>query len=247
MEETSDSEYELAHEKFPEEELIDKALENLDFVKYSLPEKSIPSKGDQEETELLQNQSCNDTYYDENELLKVRDEVLSLKNEANIHFNANDCNKAMELYTEAIQLCKHQLNDIRSVLHANRAACHIKNSQFNEAEEDSSSAIELDPLYLKAFLRRAHAREMLDKLTPALEDYRKVLEIDPGQLTAKEAASRLPEQISIQQEKMKEECIGKLKDLGNIVLKPFGLSTDNFKMAQDPTSGGYNIKFSQEK
>jgi hypothetical protein len=43
-------------------------------------------------------------------------------------------------------------------------------------------------------------------------------------------------------EKEVSEMMGKLKDLGNGILKPFGLSTDMFKM-QKGDDGGYSMSY----
>lgn len=42
-----------------------------------------------------------------------------------------------------------------------------------------------------------------------------------------------------------QEMISKLKDFGNMCLKPFGLSTDNFEMVQQP-GGGYSISMKKK-
>ncbi len=41
---------------------------------------------------------------------------------------------------------------------------------------------------------------------------------------------------------MKDEALGKLKELGNSILGNFGMSLDNFKMTQDPATGSWNIR-----
>lgn len=72
-----------------------------------------------------------------------------------------------------------------------------------------------------------------------------MLELDPGNHEARAAQIRLPPLINERNEKMKAEMIDKLKDLGNLVLRPFGLSTSNFEMKQDPNTGSYSINFNQ--
>jgi len=49
--------------------------------------------------------------------------------------------------------------------------------------------------------------------------------------------------VDAAKEKEVGEMVGKLKDLGNGILKPFGLSTDMFKFQKDEKTGGYNMTF----
>lgn len=48
------------------------------------------------------------------------------------------------------------------------------------AIEDCSKAIELEPNYVKALLRRAQLYEFTEKLDESLADFKKILEIDPS-------------------------------------------------------------------
>ncbi|KAI1205797.1 uncharacterized protein F4807DRAFT_470606 [Annulohypoxylon truncatum] len=104
----------------------------------------------------------------------------------------------------------------------------------------------------KALMRRARARSELggwSNLAGAEEDY-KIL----SAMTNLSGADRkivqtqlkiLPQRTKAAQEKEMSEMWGKLKDLGNGILKPFGLSTDNFQMVKDENTGGYSMNFSQ--
>ena len=95
---------------------------------------------------------------------------------------------------------------------------------------------------MNTHFRRAVLYEETNMYDESLDDFKKVLEIDPENSDARSAQLRLPTLINEKNEKMKEEMIEKLKDLGNMVLRPFGLSTNNFEMKQDPT-GSYSINF----
>ena len=54
-------------------------------------------------------------------------------------------------------------------------------------------------------------------------DYARAMEIEPSNQSAIDGVRRVNELVQKKQEKEKEELVGKLKDLGNMVLKPFGI------------------------
>lgn len=87
-------------------------------------------------------------------------------------------------------------------------------------------------------------------LSSALEDYT-LLSSTPAywtclppsdRKTVRTALLELPPQIEAAKQREVGEMMGKLKDLGNTVLKPFGLSTENFKVVQGE-GGGYSLSF----
>ncbi|KAK2585929.1 hypothetical protein KPH14_010513 [Odynerus spinipes] len=176
----------------------------------------------------------------------LKDEAEKLKNEGNVLFKDGDYMKAMSLYTQGLQTCPLTYSKERAILYSNRAAAKAKCMEEKEsAISDCTKAIELNPSYVKAYVRRAQLYEETEKLDEALEDYKKILTFDPSHSEANYAIRRLPPLIQERNEKLKEEMLGKLKDLGNMVLKPFGLSTNNFELQKDPNSGGYSVKFHQ--
>ncbi|KAI0482955.1 hypothetical protein GGR56DRAFT_216694 [Xylariaceae sp. FL0804] len=104
----------------------------------------------------------------------------------------------------------------------------------------------------KALMRRARARSELggwSNLSGAEEDYKLLSAMenlsDADRKIVRSQLRSLPPRVKVAQEKEMGEMWGKLKDLGNGILKPFGLSTDNFNMVKDEKTGGYSMNFSQ--
>jgi len=112
---------------------------------------------------------------------------------------------------------------------------------------------EVQKLRVKALLRRAKANNEIGSwsaLQTAEEDYRLLLSprlaasVSPLDLkSAKTVMATLPKRLEEAKKKDVDEMMGKLKELGNGLLKPFGLSTDAFKFVKDEKTGGYSVNF----
>ncbi|XP_071195764.1 tetratricopeptide repeat protein 1-like isoform X1 [Salvelinus alpinus] len=181
----------------------------------------------------------------EEETESRREESMSLKDKGNSQFKSGEHTEAESSYTAALGLCPVCYSKERAILFSNRAAARLHLDKNERAIADCTKAIELNPNYMRAILRRAELYEKTDKLDEALEDYKAALEKDPDLPSAREACMRLPQQIHERNEKLKDDMMGKLKDLGNMFLRPFGLSTSNFQVNQDSGTGSYSVNFVQ--
>lgn len=236
------------------DEIVDDITKDLEKTVFddNFKEQDPLVKSEDEESEDDEMSDVDDESLKEREIslseedkISRKDEAHRLKEEGNTQFKEKNFKEAATLYTTALKTCPLSYTNERSVMFSNRAACKVKLEKKDEAVMDCSKALELNPNYLKAVLRRAQLYREMEKLDESLVDYQRVLELDSNILEAREAVLRLPDEINERNEKLKTEMMGKLKELGNMVLKPFGLSTNNFNLVQDPNSGGYSINFQQ--
>ncbi|KAL3810563.1 hypothetical protein ACJIZ3_000686 [Penstemon smallii] len=190
-----------------------------------------------------------DSVKDEKEQSELNEKALVQANEAklegNSFFKDGLYEEALSKYELAIQIAPDgpSSTEIRSMCYANRAACFSKLEKFEETIKECTKALELNPTYIKALLRRGEAHEKLEHYEESIADMTKILELDQSNDQARRTIVRLKPLADEKREKMKEEMIGKLKEMGNSVLGRFGMSVDNFKAVKDPNTGSYSISF----
>jgi hypothetical protein len=120
------------------------------------------------------------------------------------------------------------------------------NPRLQEAVQDCTIALLLQPYYVKALVRRCTAYERLNNTEAALADALAAQKLEPSNAALRTTVIRLQKLEDERMEKLKTETLAKLKDLGNSILGNFGLSLDSFNAQKDPNTGSYNISFNQK-
>ncbi|KAJ6731664.1 TETRATRICOPEPTIDE REPEAT PROTEIN 1 [Salix purpurea] len=202
--------------------------------------KEISSKNTTED------QPKQDTQKDDELIQRGIEEANEAKLEGNRLFGNGQYEEALLQYDVALQVSPPDVPssaELRSICHSNRGVCFLKLGKFEDTIKECSKALALNPSYMKALVRRGEAHEKLENFEEAIADLKKILEVDPSNDQAKRTIRRLEPLAAAKREKMKEEMIGKLKDMGNSLLGRFGMSIDNFKAVQDPNTGSYSVSF----
>ncbi|KAH7727605.1 TPR Domain containing protein [Aphelenchoides avenae] len=165
-----------------------------------------------------------------------------LKDKGNQEFGHGRFEEAEKIYTDALDIAPLCFTELHAVLLSNRAAAKTKQEKWQEVVADCDKAIAIGSPNEKPLERRANAYAHIEEeLEKAIEDYRKLLELKPGHKPYLTAIQRIEKEIEERNERTKDKVMEQLKELGNMCLRPFGLSTDNFAMVPNP-GGGYSIQ-----
>ncbi|KAJ4915657.1 Octicosapeptide/Phox/Bem1p (PB1) domain-containing protein / TPR-containing protein [Raphanus sativus] len=115
-----------------------------------------------------------------------------LKEEGNKKFQSKDFQGALDQYADALKLIPKSHPD-RAVFHSNRAAClmQMKPIDYDKVISECSMALQVQPGFTRALLRRARALEAVGKYELAVQDVNSLLGADPNHKDATEMSRRL--------------------------------------------------------
>ncbi|KAL4458936.1 hypothetical protein ABPG75_013801 [Micractinium tetrahymenae] len=121
--------------------------------------------------------------------------LAQLKADGNSHFAKKEYDAAMACYDKALQLVPGTAPDA-ALLHSNKAACHMMHKRFKEAVNECTAALDSQPNFFKALIRRAKALEQLGQHKAALADIQKANRLDTANEDSREQERRLKELVA---------------------------------------------------
>ena len=86
----------------------------------------------------------------------------------NLYFADGKNEEAIQCYTRC--LSKPDVGESKALVYSNRAMANIKLKNWKQCEEDSTSALEVNPHHFKSYQRRCVARLSMGKLRQAMMD-----------------------------------------------------------------------------
>lgn len=102
------------------------------------------------------------------------------KDAGNEAFRAGKFPDAVKHYTEAIKRGPPRVNPDIHKLYSNRAACYTKLGAFPEGLKDAEECINLEPSFVKGYIRKAHLEFVMKDYDSALVTYGTGLKVEPG-------------------------------------------------------------------
>ena len=123
-----------------------------------------------------------------------KDDPEFVKEQGNKAFQAQKYDEAVYYYTNAIDLSKDSPNH---VYYANRANVYIELLKYSNCIEDCDIAINIEPKFVKSYIRKAKAQHLSGMFTGAMETAKQGFLIEPESQDLKELERQLAIEIEV--------------------------------------------------
>ncbi|KAK6340155.1 Hsp90 cochaperone [Orbilia blumenaviensis] len=120
----------------------------------------------------------------------------ALKAQGNAAFSAKDFPKAIDFFSQAIEL-----DPTNHVLYSNRSGSHASLKDFDAALTDATKCTEIKPDWSKGWSRKGAALHGTGDLIGAIDAYEEALKLDANNATAKQGLNSVHEAIRREQER----------------------------------------------
>ena len=170
--------------------------------------------------------------------------ALEYKMKGNEMFKWKEYIEALDYYNQAIWYWPDSEQKQLSVFYNNKGIVFIQLEKDDEALKWFEESLKYNEDYLKPRFQRMKILKKKEDYTAAIEDAKFILQKDSNFGSIQYELKHLEKLEKEKMEKMKDEVLGNLKNLGNSILGKFGMSLDNFKLNQNP-DGTYNINMGQ--
>ena len=121
---------------------------------------------------------CDPDYLECQKALKKVKKTDSMKEEATNYFKEGDYENAIKGFTEWLELFPNN-KSYNSAIYLNRSICYSKLKQQDNALKDINKAIECNPDYAKAYVKRGEINTELENLEEAVRDFENAKKISP--------------------------------------------------------------------
>lgn len=151
-------------------------------------------------------------------LLRMVQKLSRTKEEGNAAFKAKDYRRAIELYTQAVEVDPSN-KDMNAKILQNRAQAYINLKEYDSAVDDCTEALRLDPGYVKAMKMRAKAYGGAGSWEDAVRDYKSVAENNPTEKGIQEDIRRAEFELKKASRKDYYKILGVGKDASEHEIK----------------------------
>jgi tetratricopeptide (TPR) repeat protein len=141
--------------------------------------------------------------------LKRARAVAAARTTGNDLYKAGRVQEASVAYSEGLQY-----DPTNAILLCNRAACRSKLGHYEKAVEDCNAALDAQPYYTKALLRRAHSYSKMERWDQSLKDYEALRKEMPANRDVERALFEV------------QAAIKKLRGSATELKKQFGFEVD---------------------